>query len=139
MTERQVTLVCGPPCAGKSAFVKERAQPGDLVIDYDEIARRLGSTRTHGHEYRFHKRTELVIARALLALECGKHDRAWVIRSLPVESDRQALAQRIGAEVVVLDEPDEVLHQRASERRDPVATMTAISEWRARSGISPDA
>jgi predicted kinase len=37
---RQVTLVYGPPCAGKSTFVQERALPGDVVLDFDVIARR---------------------------------------------------------------------------------------------------
>ena len=130
MTDRHVVLVCGPPCSGKTTYVRERMQPGDLVVDYDDIARRLGSRRTHGHDYRFHKKVEAVIARALAALEQGKHDRAWVIRSLPNDADRQALARRIGAEVVVLDEPDEVLLARARQRGNPAPTVAAIRQWR---------
>lgn len=132
--QRQVVLVCGPPCSGKSTYVRQRAERGDLIVDYDDIAQRLGSPRTHGHDYRYHRRVESVIARALAALEQGKHDRAWVIRSLPVEADRTALARRIRAEVVVIDAPDDVLLARARQRRDASKTVAAIAEWRRQAG-----
>ena len=127
---RQVTIVCGPPCAGKTTWVRERAQAGDLVVDYDDIARRLGSPRQHDHGPRYHRRVEAVIARALAGIEAGRHERAWVIRSLPSTTERDALARRLSASVVVLDEPDEVLHERARRRDNPSRTIRAIREWR---------
>lgn len=33
----ELEIVCGPPCAGKSTYVRERAQLGDVVIDLDDI------------------------------------------------------------------------------------------------------
>jgi HNH endonuclease/AAA domain len=36
-----VHVVCGPPGSGKSTYVRERAQPGELVLDVDEIAAEL--------------------------------------------------------------------------------------------------
>ena len=30
-------LVCGPPGSGKTTYVKERAKPGDLIVDFDAI------------------------------------------------------------------------------------------------------
>ena len=41
----RVMLVCGPPAAGKSTYVRDRAQPGDSVIDIDMIAREFGYDR----------------------------------------------------------------------------------------------
>jgi len=32
-----LTIVCGPPAAGKSTFVAQRAAEGDLIIDLDQI------------------------------------------------------------------------------------------------------
>lgn len=36
-----ITLVWGPPLAGKSTYVAEHAAPGDLIVDYDLIGRAL--------------------------------------------------------------------------------------------------
>lgn len=37
-----VTVVTGPPCAGKSTYVREHAGQGDVVVDLDAIAQSLG-------------------------------------------------------------------------------------------------
>ena len=103
----------------------------DMDVDYDDIAQRLGSRRSHGHEYRFHKRVEGVISRALQGIKDGRHDRAWVIRSLPTEAERVALAAELKADVVVVDAPDDVLLERAGRRPQPNKTAAAIREWRA--------
>lgn len=133
----QVTVVCGPPCSGKTTWVRERAQSGDLIVDYDDIAQRLGSRRTHNHEHKYHRRVEATIARALSGIKAGRHDRAWVIRSLPAEAER--LADELGGTVVLIDAPDEVLLERARRRPDPARTARAIREWRSAVGISPRA
>jgi AAA domain-containing protein len=41
----RVMLVCGPPAAGKSTYVRARAKPDDIVIDFDEIATEYGYNR----------------------------------------------------------------------------------------------
>jgi hypothetical protein len=41
----RVRLVCGPPAAGKSTYVRAHAQPTDILIDIDAIARELGFDR----------------------------------------------------------------------------------------------
>lgn len=140
MSEQKVTIVCGPPCSGKTTYVQERANPADMVIDYDDIARQLGSPRTHNHDIKYHARVESIIRQACRAI--GKIEaNAWVIRSLPSRDERDALARRLGAEVVVIDAPDEVLLARAQQRPDPSKTIAAIRSWRRASddGISPHA
>lgn len=31
-------VICGPPGSGKTTWVRERARPGDLVWDFDDVA-----------------------------------------------------------------------------------------------------
>lgn len=133
MDERQVTIVCGPPCAGKSTYVRENMQPGDLVVDYDDIARRLGSPVSHGHDFKYHRRVEHIISKMLLDIEIGIRPRAWVIRSLPEPEAREALAKQLGATVHVVDAPDDLLMERANMRPNRSQTVAAIKEWRSRS------
>jgi predicted kinase len=137
-TPSGITVVCGPPCSGKSTWVRERAQRGDLIVDYDDIAQRLGSPRSHDHHPRYHKRVEATIARAIEGVRQGRHERAWIIRSGVQRAQR--LARDLGASVVLLDEPDHVLIARANTRPNPTATIHAIQAWRkANAGISPGA
>jgi predicted kinase len=30
-----LTVVTGPPCAGKTTYVRNNAKPGDIIIDFD--------------------------------------------------------------------------------------------------------
>lgn len=44
-------IITGPPCAGKSTWVMQRANSGDIVIDLDRIAVAFSGENadTHGH------------------------------------------------------------------------------------------
>jgi 5-methylcytosine-specific restriction protein A len=131
----QVTLVCGPPCSGKSTWVEQRARPGDLVVDADVIAVELGSPRTHNHRKPYSEQAEAQVLETLAAIEAGEYDDVdvWVIRSVPSVEHRAELALSIGAtEVVVLTEPRDVLVARASQRPNPSATVRIIDWWLSR-------
>jgi hypothetical protein len=138
---RQVTLVTGPPCAGKSTYVRAHAQPGDLVLDLDEIARQLGSTRHWMHDDAVMRRAEQEMRRRITALAGGGAVRAWVIRCVPAGQARAALARLLRADrVLVLLPPHHELTARALERPDRMATVTAITQWLdAYSPADPDA
>lgn len=40
-------VVTGPPCAGKTTYVRNHRDPADLVVDYDQLAQALGYPRDH--------------------------------------------------------------------------------------------
>ena len=42
-----INVIVGPPAAGKSEYVKGRAKDGEVVIDYDLIAKAMGSRVAH--------------------------------------------------------------------------------------------
>lgn len=107
---RRVTLVAGPPCAGKSTHVREHASPGALVLDQDVIGRKAMLR----HLARIHSTTGEV----------------WVIRCAPGPEARARFARSIGADDVVLLCPDEsTLSERAAARPNPAGARQAIRAW----------
>jgi hypothetical protein len=110
----RVKLVCGPPAAGKSTYVKQHARPGDIVIDLDSIAREYGFTR-----YRppgvagilLQDRNDRLVA---LAYEPAER-MAWVIITAPSRSLRTWWCQMLGIQhedLIVLVPPRDELHRR---------------------------
>lgn len=108
---RRVILVTGPPCAGKSTYVAQHAQLGDLILDQDALgARRMTAALAH-----------------IATMADGT---AWVIRCAPGPTARRALARRIHAtELVHLVQPEPTLVQRAARRPHPRRHIAAVAQW----------
>ncbi|MGY3341192.1 5-methylcytosine-specific restriction endonuclease McrA [Streptomyces filamentosus] len=125
----EVTLVCGPPCSGKTTYVRERAEPGDLVVDWDALAQALGSPHPHDHPRQL---TPFVAeARdAIVARLARRHDvaRVWIIATAPRDSDRARLAPE-GARVVLLATDEDECVRRARHDSRPGGTIEAIETW----------
>lgn len=124
----EVVLVCGPPASGKSTWVKRQASNGDRVIDFDQLCRSLGS-RSH-HDHPRHVREMAKAVRRSIEDKASEHPgRTWVIRSLPKASDRAAVAERLGARVVMLATPADEALERARYDNRPRWTESAIRDW----------
>lgn len=126
-----IYLVVGPPCGGKSHHVDEHAAVRDLVIDWDDIARDLGSPRSHLHP------------KPLLPLIAAEYDRqlelvedwpadVWIIRGLPDLAERAEWVARFDAELVVCQPTRAVLLERAQHRANPRFTIWSIDRWLSR-------
>ena len=110
------TLVAGPPGSGKTAYVMERAERGDLIIDVDKLFVAFSGLRSHDHP------DELLPF--VLSARDASEDRlglsngvrhAWIIKGAPRKAQRQDMARR-GAAVVVLDVPaEECLNRIAND------------------------
>lgn len=127
---RRVVLVCGPPAAGKSTWVADHAEPGDRVVDLDQICRRLGSKDPHQHPQHIldqARRARLAEETQVARMTAGT---AWVIRTMP-EPDRRArhAAALDATEVVVLATPAEVAKARAEQDSRPAWTGAVIDRW----------
>jgi 5-methylcytosine-specific restriction protein A len=127
-----ITIVCGPPCAGKTTYVAEHAAPTDIVIDFDDIARELGSPARWQHA------PEIATAANQVALDRIRHlqpsDNAWVIRCLPSPTAREALAHNLDATVVLLDPGQAECERRAQHRPSGTRKAIALWYWRQRKG-----
>lgn len=101
----KTVLVCGPPGSGKTTYVNERKQWGDLVVDVDGLFVAL----TGGLDW--YEKPAVLLPYVLdardavfdrLAQGDDELGRAWVITSEPDATKRQALARRLCGAVVVL-------------------------------------
>jgi broad-specificity NMP kinase len=122
-----ITLIAGPPCAGKTTLARRLAESGHVVIDFDDIAVRLGSPRGWRHPQPIITAANAVMARELAELRARDDVTAWVIRSAPRAVLRAHLAATLGARVWLLDPGLAECLRRARGR--PYGTAQEIRKW----------
>jgi len=130
-----VTLVCGPPAAGKTTYVQSRRDPTDIVIDLDVIVAELsGQNLSHNWsrdewlEAGLWRRNDLI---GRLHKECSARH-AWIIASAAKPSTRDWWKRQLGfVEVVVLETDAETCRIQSGKDidRDQSRTRKAISAW----------
>ena len=80
----RIVLLCGPPCAGKTTLAHRMATPGDLILDYDDIARQLGSPTPWNHPEPYRTQAEQVMQQHIAQAQASTAEgTAWVIRTAP--------------------------------------------------------
>lgn len=114
-----VYLVWGPPLAGKSTWVRETMNPGDLVVDLDSIWQAISE------QHRYHKPAQL--KGTVFDLRDWLYDRikhragnwvdAYVIAGAPRVGDRERLKVRIAADRdVFISAEEQTCYERALDR-----------------------
>ncbi len=88
-----ITVVTGPPCGGKSTYIKDNAKDGDVVIDMDKIALALIKGETENHNYGDEVRSIARAARKAavkqsLIVGQGNSLGIWIIHTDPSPADR---------------------------------------------------
>ncbi|UVS81831.1 AAA family ATPase [Actinokineospora sp. UTMC 2448] len=130
----RVVLLCGPPCAGKTTRASELARdPDDVVVDFDQIARDLGSPARWLHPEPYRWQAEQEVRRILARLPGTAPGTAYVIRSLPGAQQRAIAARTIRAcETWVISPGRDVCVCRAEADHRPAGTVEQIDSWYAR-------
>lgn len=125
-----ITVVTGPPCSGKSTYVREHARPGDVVIDFDVIAQAFGSAGSHAHSPLVRQVTHAARKAAIESALGGPSDTPVWIVDCNISPRRMAQYTAVGAHIVAMTADARELHRRAARER-PRAWHKLIDEWRA--------
>ena len=96
-----VVLVCGPPASGKTTYVAKRAQPGDVVIDLDDILESLGAQRWTNDKAALSRAIAIRNDR-LRSLATTAGGTAYLIAGAPSQSEREAWRRALGNVTVVI-------------------------------------
>ncbi|WP_166652375.1 AAA family ATPase [Enterovirga rhinocerotis] len=128
-----ITIVCGPPGAGKSSYVERHRRHADLVVDVDALYHAL--TLDEGRWKPEAIRPFVLAARdAVLArLERAQAElrAAWIITCGENLTLRQQLRDRLGARVVILPTPAaECIARMRRQGRPPdhIREMVSVCE-----------
>lgn len=122
-----LTVVIGPPCAGKSTYIRRMSSVGDVLVDYDALARALGSPHEHDApravaDVAFHAR-KAAIDRCL-----ARGHPAFVIHSNPTPAQIRAYRDA-QARLVLLDPGQDECLARAERDARPPETAERIRQW----------
>lgn len=133
--QRKVYYVYGAPCSGKSTFVRENMQVGDLVLDID----RLWSALSGQPEYIKPNEIKPIVFNTRNAIldgiktRAGNWQTAWVIEGGALIGDRMRRIETLGAEDIFVDTPKETCLARlaSDENRRAVQHQWAeyIEQW----------
>lgn len=132
-------LVIGPPCGGKTTWVRDHAKPGDIVIDYDRLANALTAEGDPQHGLKRPVATVAYQAREAAIREALRHGRdheVFIIHTLP-KPHLMARYKAAGAEVVTCD-PGRAVAEERCRRLRPESSMDGLRRWYAgRSRAAP--
>lgn len=128
-----VTVVCGPPGAGKSTYVKDRMKWGDLVLDLDELYRALSGLPQHDHPdclVPFALAARDAIINKLAEPSDVRH--AWIIMGGAKRAERNEVRETLKAEIIILEVPTEECLRRIMQdptRRDCRLWQPIVERW----------
>lgn len=133
--QRKVYYVYGAPCSGKSTFVRENMQAGDLVLDID----RLWSALSGQPEYIKPNTIKPIVFNARNAIfesikqRAGNWQQAFVIEGGALIGDRMRRIEALGAESIFIDTPKDECIQRLANDESRAAVqvqwLAYIKEW----------
>jgi len=127
-----ITVVLGPPAAGKSTWVHQQAQPGDITVDFDAMAKALGSRSDHDHPESVISATFAarggVVSKALRDDPTLDGVKVYVIHSTPKDEWMDEYRQA-GAKFVIIDPGEPLALMRAKFERRPAGTDQRIRDW----------
>lgn len=116
-----IRVVTGPPCGGKSTYVREHAEAGDLIIDFDDLVEAFGGKRYEADG--LIREAAVQARRSAIEVACVSEGTTWIIDTVhedPFEEDE---------EVIVIDPGFDACMERAKAEGRPQSTIDGIENW----------
>ena len=130
---RQVYIVYGPPCSGKTTYVKEAALEGDLIIDLDSIWQAVSGCDRYVKPGRLNAIVFSVRDCLLDSVKYrrGRWNNAYIIGGYPLSSERERLIKELGAREVFIDTSKEdcIANLKADTARASEEWLQYIEDW----------
>ena len=134
--QKQVYIIYGSPCAGKSTWVHDNATEDDLIVDMDSIWQMIGV----GERYVKAEALKSVVFEVrdklydIIRYRSGNWHNAYVITGGALKGDRDRLTARLGADDCILidtskDECIERARHRCVDERQSALWIGYIDEW----------
>ncbi len=130
---RQVFLVYGSPLSGKTTFVREAMNEGDLVIDIDSIWECISGQPRYVKPDRLKSNVFGVRDKLLEQVQyrVGKWRNCYVIGGYPHKAERERLIDLLGAREIFIETTKEVCMDRlaADPERNKEEWQRYIDDW----------
>lgn len=130
---KEIYLVYGSPLSGKTSFVNDNKDDGDLIVDMDSIWECVSGCKRYEKPPRLNA---VVFAVRDKLLECvkyrtGKWNNAYIIGGYPLISERERICKEYGAREIFIDcSYDECLSRlELAGDRNKVEWKKFIDEW----------
>lgn len=114
-------VITGPPCSGKTTYVRENAKGGDLIVDFDEIAISLGGN-AYAPEGAI-KEAAIEARKAAIQVAVNSAGDSWIIDTIHEKKIQEK------EELIELDPGYETCMERAKQDGRPQQTFDAIEKW----------
>lgn len=126
---REVCIVYGSPCSGKTTFVREVAEKNDIILDMDNIYQCITVNERYIKPERIRECAFGIRDCILDMIKCrrGKWNTAWVIGGYPLLMERTRLELSLGAKSIFIDTDKETCLNRARDR--PKEYQQFVEDW----------
>lgn len=131
--QKQVFIVYGSPCAGKTTWVQDVATEDDLIVDLDSIWQMISINERYNkpaalRSVVFELRDKMY---DIIKYRSGKWHNAYIITGGALKGDRDRLKVRVSADdMIFIDTPLDECIQRASSRHGHADEwMKYVYDW----------
>ena len=133
--ERQVQkvyIVYGSPCSGKSSFVSEIAEHGDIILDIDKLWSAIRADKCNKYDKPNELKQNVFALRDLMIdmikVRRGRWANAYIIGGYPLQAERERLATLVCADkIIFIDTPKDVCLLRAKEKSND--WIDFVNDW----------